>query len=94
MRRSLPRRDPHDAPRARARVGRGAPPGYALGLGVPFIVIAAGLGSATAAIRVLARNIRTVNVVGGTLVIAMGLLLVSGQFTRLAQLFNILPLIG
>ena len=67
---------------------------YALGLGVPFIVIAAGLGSATAAIRVLARNIRTVNVVGGTLVIAMGLLLVSGQFTRLAQLFNFLPLIG
>jgi len=67
---------------------------YALGMGVPFLVIATGLGSAGAAVRALARNIRTVNVVGGVLVIAMGLLLVSGQFTRLAQLFNFLPLIG
>ena len=67
---------------------------YALGLGVPFVLIAAGLGSATAAMRAVARNIRTVNLVGGALVVAMGLLLVSGQFTRLAQLFNFLPLLG
>lgn len=67
---------------------------YALGLGVPFLAIAAGIGSATAAVRALARNIRTVNVVGGSLVIVMGLLLVSGQFTRLSQLFNFLPLLG
>jgi len=32
--------------------------------------------------------------VGGTLVIVMGLVLVSGQFARLAQLFNFLPLLG
>lgn len=61
---------------------------YTLGLGVPFLLIAAGLGSATAAVRLLARNIRAVNIVGGILVIAMGLLLVSGQFTRLAQLLT------
>jgi cytochrome c-type biogenesis protein len=61
---------------------------YALGLGVPFLLIAAGLGSATAAVRALSRNIRTVNLIGGILVIAMGLLLVSGQFTRLAQLLS------
>ncbi len=67
---------------------------YALGLGVPFLLIALGLGSATGAVRALARNIRTVNVVGGAVVIAMGLLLVSGQFTRLAQVFNLLPLLG
>ena len=67
---------------------------YALGMGVPFLIIALGLGSVTGAVRALARNIRTVNVVGGAIVIAMGLLLVSGQFTRMAQLFNFLPLLG
>lgn len=67
---------------------------YSLGLGVPFLLIAAGLGSAGAAVRLFARHIRTVNVVGGVLVISTGLLLVAGQFTRLAQLFNFAPLLG
>jgi len=67
---------------------------YALGMGLPFLIIALGLGSVTGAVHALNRNIRTVNVVGGAVVIAMGLLLVSGQFTRLAQLFNFLPLLG
>ena len=31
---------------------------------------------------------------GGTVVIVMGLLLVSGQFPRRPQLFNFLPLLG
>jgi len=35
-----------------------------------------------------------VNAVGGTLVIVMGLLLLSGQLARLNQLFNFLPLLG
>src|SRR5712664_380159 len=58
---------------------------YALGLGVPFLVIAAGVGARqiTAFLR---RSIRVVN--------AVGLLLVSGQFARLPQLFNFLPLLG
>ena len=67
---------------------------YALGLGVPFLLVAAGLGQAKAAVRALGRNMRAVNLAGGTLVVAMGLLLISGQFTRLAQLFNFLPLLG
>lgn len=67
---------------------------YALGLGVPFIVIAAGLGGVQRVTSALRRSIRVVNAVGGTLVIAMGLLLVSGQFARLPQLFNFLPLLG
>ncbi len=61
---------------------------YAFGMGVPFVIIATGLGSAGAAVRLLARHIRTVNVVGGLLVIATGLLIVSGEFTRLAGLFT------
>ncbi len=67
---------------------------YALGLGVPFLLVAAGLGRTRAAVRALGRHLRAVNIAGGTLVVAMGLLLLSGQFTRLAQLFNFLPLLG
>jgi cytochrome c-type biogenesis protein len=66
---------------------------YALGLGVPFLVIAAGVGGQrlTAFLR---RRVRLLNGIGGVLVIVMGLLLVSGQFARLPQLFNFLPLLG
>jgi len=67
---------------------------YALGLGVPFLVIAAGLGGARRVTAWLRRGARALNVVGGTLVIVMGLLLVSGQFAKLPQLFNFLPLLG
>jgi len=35
-----------------------------------------------------------VNAVGGTLVIVMGLVIASGQFAKLPQLFNFLPLLG
>ncbi|MDQ2951692.1 MAG: cytochrome c biogenesis CcdA family protein [Chloroflexota bacterium] len=67
---------------------------YALGLGVPFLAIAAGIGGTRRVTAWLRRWIRAVNLVGGTLVIVMGLLLVSGQFQRLPQLFNFLPLLG
>lgn len=67
---------------------------YALGLGVPFLVIAAGIGGTRRVTRALRRGIRVVNAVGGTLVILMGLLLISGQFAKLPQLFNFLPLLG
>src|SRR5437879_9260103 len=58
---------------------------YALGLGVPFLVIAAGIGGTRRATRALARGIRVLNLAGGALVIVMGLVLVSGQFARLPQ---------
>ena len=67
---------------------------YALGLGVPFFVIAAGIGGVQRVTSALRRGVRYVNAVGGTLVIVMGLLLISGQFQKLPQLFNFLPLLG
>ena len=67
---------------------------YALGLGVPFLLIAGGVGGARELARWLARHIRAVNLAGGTLVVAMGLVLASGQFARLPQLFNFVPLLG
>ena len=67
---------------------------YSFGLGVPFLLLASGLGGAQRGARWLAAHIRVVNLAGGTLVIAMGLVLASGQFARLPQLFNFLPLLG
>ena len=67
---------------------------YSLGLGVPFLLVAGGLGSVQRALDWVRLHIRAVNAVGGTLVIVMGLLLLSGQLTRLNQLFNFLPLLG
>ena len=79
---------------AELAAGAGLLLAYSLGLGVPFLLIAGGFGVARRAVRWLGRHQRAVNIVGGTLVIVMGLLLLSGQFTRLAQLFNFLPLLG
>jgi cytochrome c-type biogenesis protein len=67
---------------------------YALGLGVPFLLIASGLSGARQVARWLSTHVRAVNLAGGTLVIVMGLVLASGQFARLPQLFNFLPLLG
>src|SRR5438034_1106001 len=66
-----------------------------LWIGVALVgSFAGGLGGAQRVARWLAAHIRVVNLAGGTLVIAMGLVLVSGQFARLPQLFNFLPLLG
>jgi cytochrome c-type biogenesis protein len=67
---------------------------YSLGLGVPFLLVAGGFGSVRRGLEWVRLHIRAVNTVGGTLVIVMGLLLLSGQLTRLNQLFNFLPLLG
>ena len=67
---------------------------YSLGLGVPFLLVAGGFGSVRRALEWVRLHLRVVNAVGGTLVIVMGLLLLSGQLTRLNQLFNFLPLLG
>jgi cytochrome c-type biogenesis protein len=67
---------------------------YSLGLGVPFLLVAGGLGSVRRALDWVRLHIRAVNAAGGTLVIVMGLLLLSGQLTRLNQLFNFLPPLG
>jgi len=67
---------------------------YSLGLGVPFLLVAGGLGSVRRGLDWVRPHIRAVNAVGGTLVIVMGLLLLSGQLTRLNGLFNFLPPLG
>ncbi|MFC6356650.1 cytochrome c biogenesis CcdA family protein [Luethyella okanaganae] len=63
--------------------GRGALLGFAycIGLGVPFLLVALGLDWVTRSVTFLKRHIRTINLIGGTLLVIIGLLMVSGQWT-------------
>lgn len=56
---------------------------YSLGLGIPFLLIALGFGWATRSVAFMRRHIRTVNLVGGALLIAVGLLMVTGVWGAL-----------
>jgi cytochrome c-type biogenesis protein len=51
---------------------------YCLGIGVPFLLIALGFNWATRAMAVLRRHIRTLNIIGGSILIALGILMVTG----------------
>ncbi|MGZ0712873.1 cytochrome c biogenesis CcdA family protein (plasmid) [Coraliomargarita sp. W4R53] len=60
---------------------------YSLGLGIPFILITLGFGWATRSVSFLREHIRTVNLIGGFVLIALGLLMVTGIWTQImAQL--------
>lgn len=69
--------------------GRGALLGlaYSLGLGIPFLLLTLGFGWATRSVAFLRHHIRAVNIIGGALLVALGMLMVSGIWTALmAQL--------
>jgi cytochrome c-type biogenesis protein len=51
---------------------------YCLGLGVPFLLVAMGLGWVSGALAVVRRHARLVSQIGGALLIVMGVLLLSG----------------
>jgi cytochrome c-type biogenesis protein len=53
---------------------------YCLGLGVPFVLVALGFGWVSGALGFVRRHRRTVSRVGGGLLIAIGLLLVTGYW--------------
>jgi cytochrome c-type biogenesis protein len=65
---------------------------YALGLGIPFLLIALGLSWATGAVAFLKRHIRAINLMGGALLILIGLLMVSGVWN--AWLLDLQGVIG
>ncbi|MEB3069837.1 cytochrome c biogenesis CcdA family protein [[Mycobacterium] vasticus] len=51
---------------------------YCLGLGIPFVALAFGSASAVAGLGWLRRHTRTIQILGGVLLIAVGLALVTG----------------
>jgi cytochrome c-type biogenesis protein len=58
---------------------------YSLGIGLPFIAIAAGFGWATKSVSFVKRHIRAINIAGGIMLMLLGLLLVTGLWTRFAS---------
>lgn len=65
---------------------------YSLGLGIPFILIALGFTWMSSAVGFLRRHIRAVNIAGGTVLVAIGLLMVSGLWT--AMIYQLQSTIG
>jgi cytochrome c-type biogenesis protein len=62
---------------------------YSLGLGVPFMLVGLGVGRLLGAARFFARNYHWIAGVSGTAMILIGVLLLSGRWTRLiAPLFR------
>ena len=65
-------------------VGRGAFLAivYSLGLGAPFVLVAAGFGWASKTVGFVKKNIRAINLFGGALLVVLGLLLVTGLWQQ------------
>ena len=57
---------------------------YALGIGLPFIAIAAGFTWATKSVGFVKRHIRSFNIAGGVLLMVLGVLLVTGIWNSFA----------
>ena len=71
---------------------------YSIGIGLPFVLLAAGFGWATRSVEVVKRHIRGFNLAGGALLILLGLLMVTGLWatvvTQLQVVFaNFVPAI-
>jgi len=67
---------------------------YTLGLGLPFLVVAALVDVAVPALRKMSKFLRSVSILGGVLLILMGFLLLTGLFTRVIAWFNALTNAG
>lgn len=65
---------------------------YCIGLGLPFVLAAFGFGWMTQTMTFFKRHIRAVNLVGGGLLILIGLLMVSGVWSRI--MFSLQAVIG
>jgi cytochrome c-type biogenesis protein len=70
---------------AQGTAGRGAflTACYCLGLGIPFILVALGFGWVSWAVGFVRRHRRMVSAIGGALLIAIGVLLVTGEWNQL-----------
>jgi cytochrome c-type biogenesis protein len=56
---------------------------YSLGLGVPFLISALALDAVQGLFRKINRRMRTIKMVSGLLLVLMGLLVASGEMTRI-----------
>lgn len=56
---------------------------YSLGLGIPFVLAAFGFGWMTQTMTFFKRHIRTVNIIGGVILIILGILMVTGLWANI-----------
>ena len=63
--------------------------GYAIGLGIPFILVALGVRRTLGISMMLSRHRRTLQIVGGSVLITIGLLLVSGVWEQWMALLQV-----
>jgi cytochrome c-type biogenesis protein len=61
-------------------------------LGIPFILIAAGAGFAVNSVAFVKRHIRAFNIFGGALLIAIGLLMVTGLWNQLVYWLQVVTI--
>ncbi len=61
---------------------------YSFGLGIPFVITALLLNSAQGALRRLQRQMGKIKLASGSLLVAIGLLVASGQLQSLSQTFS------
>ena len=64
---------------------------FALGLGLPFLLVGAALGSSTALLRKLGPWLSTISILSGVLIVFVGMLIVLDRVTVLNNSFNFLP---
>lgn len=67
---------------------------YSLGLGVPFMLVALLFGQAGGILRRINRHYGLISLVSGIFLIAIGILLLTDTFTRLAQIAPAINLPG
>lgn len=56
---------------------------YCIGLGLPFVLVAIGLGWVASSLTWVRRNIRAINILGGALLVIIGVLMVTGVWAVL-----------
>ena len=61
---------------------------YSIGLGIPFVITALLMNSAQGLLRRLQRHMHKIELLSGSLLIAIGILVASGQLQSLSQTFS------
>jgi cytochrome c-type biogenesis protein len=74
-----------------ATAGRGAILSilYSLGLGLPFVLLAAGFGWATGSVAWVKRHIRAFNLAGGALLVVLGALMLTGLWAQVMSYLQV-----
>lgn len=62
---------------------------YSIGLGLPFVLLAAGFAWATKSVAFVRKNIRGFNIAGGVLLIILGAMMISGLWNNFIEYIQV-----